>query len=131
MSSKWEDYGVEELVLGVLHGIPGNRPHHFGGPFLTAYQVAIAVVARRPGIVEELGKEIGGAGTGEPTSLAQYLANQLSRRIADGTLPQVEGAFVSCWQMQELRYNAGDKEIRSSVTGSSEPLSMFRLRAAP
>ena len=105
-----------------------DEGHHFGRPFLTAYQLAIEFDNRHHDIVTHLGKEVGGAGIGERTSLAQYLALQLSRLISDNPDYPIEGAFISNRDVRELSYNYGNNVITSSVTGTGYSLSMFRLQ---
>ena len=127
--SLWQQLGIEEKLIQILHDIPDAAPeHHFGRPFLTAYQIAIEYARLFPQDVAQLDVPVGGAGTGQRSSLAQYLAGQLSRRIKAGTLPRVEGGFLSNQHLDDIRFDAGDKIIRSSLTDTEYTLSMFRLR---
>jgi hypothetical protein len=127
MSSLWEQHNIENRVIRILREVD-DEGHHFGRPFLTAYQLAIEFDRRHHDIVIQLGKQVGGAGTGERTSLAQYLALELSRLIKDNPDYPIEGAFISNQDVGELSYNYGTRVITSSVTGSGYSLSMFRLR---
>lgn len=127
MSSFWQQHNVENRVIQILREVE-DEGHHFGRPFLTAYQLAIEFDRRHHDIVTQLGKEVGGADTGERTSLAQYLALELSRLIRDNPDYSIEGAFVSNRDVRELSYNYANDVITSSVTGSGYSLSMFRLR---
>lgn len=79
--SYWEEYNIGDSVNQILVNVEDDR-HYFGRPFLTAYQVAIEFANRYPDIVTRLDKQVGGAGTGEHTSLAQYLALELSKQIS-------------------------------------------------
>lgn len=95
--SVWEQQSVEAAVLAALSSVHINNPggHHFGAPYMTAYQLAIKVDAAAPQIAQMLGYTVGGAGTGSSNSLVQYLALELSRRIkADPEHYPVEGAFA-------------------------------------
>jgi hypothetical protein len=125
--SQWEQHNIEDRIIQILRAVE-DEGHHFGRPYLTAYQLAIEFDNRHHDIVTSLGKQVGGAGTGERTSLAQYLALELSRHIRDNSNYPVEGAFISNRNVRELRYNRGNEIITSSVTGSGYSLSMFRLR---
>ena len=79
--SVWEDHDVENKVIAVLTDVHlVNDYHHFGRPYMTAYQLAIHLHARYPEVAQALGVKVGGAGTGERTSLAQYLSRELSRQ---------------------------------------------------
>jgi hypothetical protein len=130
--SVWEQQSVEAAVIAALASVRINNPagHHFGAPYLTAYQLAIKVGAAEPQIAQALGVTLGGAGTGSSTSLAQYLARELSRRIkADPDHYPVEGAFVSNEHVTAVEYrDTSGSAIRSSLTGTGFDLSLFRTR---
>ena len=97
-------------------------------PYLTAYQLAIELDARHPEVARVLGYQIGGAGTSEDGSLAQYIARELSARIRDNTLPEVEGAFLSGAYVKRMLFQGPGQEVESSRLGIDGDLSMFRLR---
>jgi hypothetical protein len=124
--SFWEDNNIGDRINQILLDIE-DEGHHFGRPFLTAYQLAIEFASRYPDIVARLGKQVGGAGTGEHTSIAQYLALELSRQIRDNPDYPVEGAFISNRYVRELSYEHNNETITSSLTGTRYSLSMFRL----
>jgi hypothetical protein len=128
--SVWDEQDVEHKVVAVLRDVPLTNEHHaFGRPFMTAYQLAIALDARFPEVRQVLGYPLGGSGVEERNSLAQYLATQLSDRIrdSDGAYP-VQGGFVSSVNVLDIRYRSHDgSEIVSSLTGTGYDLSMFRL----
>lgn len=130
--SVWESHSVQDAVLEALGGVHSNNPggHHFGRPYMTAYQLAIKVDAAHPGIKAALGVEVGGTGIGERTSLAQYLARELSRRINQAGLSYpVEGVFLSNEHLTALTFRTADgHEVTSSLTGTGYDLSLFRLR---
>ena len=90
--SIWEDFSIEARVRDILDIPPREPGHHFGRPFLTAYQIAISFADRFPDEHDLIGKQIGGRGTGPSHSLAQYLARELSDRIKKGRLTGVDGA---------------------------------------
>ena len=123
---------MEAAVLEALSVLGSNQDagHHFGRPYVTPYQLAIAVQAAHPHIATALGVTVGGRGTGTPNSLAQYLARELSGRIKrDGEGYPVEGAFISNEHLTSLTYRGADGQaIMSSLTGSGYDLSLFRAR---
>lgn len=125
--SFWADNHMDNLITEILGGVE-DEGHHFGRPFLTAYQLAIEFDKEHDNVAERLDKEIGGADTGRRDSIAQYLALELSRQIRDNSNYPVEGAFLSNRYVRELSYNYEGDVIRSSLTGSQPSLSMFRLR---
>jgi len=121
---------IESKVLEALEdvAIVNEAGHHFGRPFMTAYQLALKLDRAHPEVKEQLGREIGGTGSGH--SLAQYLAHQLSQRIKrQGDAYPVEGAFLSNDAVAALVYlGPGDRELKSSLTGSGLDVSMYRRR---
>ncbi len=131
--SVWEQQGIEATVVSALQGVHLNNlgGHHFGRPYVTAYQLAIKVHAANPQIAAALGVTVGGAGIGSRTSLAQYLARELSRRIkADPDGYPVEGAFVSNEHVTSVQYRDTEgNAITSSLTGTGYDLSLFRVRS--
>jgi hypothetical protein len=130
--SVWERFEVERKIIGILRETPHQEAHHFGRPYLSAYQLAIEVDRRWPDLRNALDNPpVGGLGIGTRNSLAQYLARELSRRIKSGELTTVEGAFLSDEDLEELIYVESDgQRVTSSLTGSGYHLSLFRLRPA-
>jgi hypothetical protein len=128
--SVWGDFEVESKITDILRDIPYQEAHHFGRPYLSAYQLAITVDRRWPRVRDALGNPpVGGLGSGTRNSLAQYLAGELSRRIKSGELTTVEGAFLTDEHLVELVYAESDgRQVTSSLTGSGYDLSLFRLR---
>jgi hypothetical protein len=125
---KWDDLSLDLKITQILDDVHyANPEHHLGRPFLTAYQIAIELNQRHPLDVATIGFPIGGKGTDEHNSLAQYVAGQLSRRIGAGKLPRIEGGFLSNRHLSSVRFSFGKTEIESSSTGGSHDLSMFRL----
>lgn len=129
MQSKWQQYSIEEKVIAILAEAQTQNPdHHFGRPYLSAYQLAIEFALRHPDDVAALGLPVGGAGIGESNSLAQYLAQQLSQRIHAKTLNDVDGAFLSDQHVRSMEFKDGEDGVRSSLAGFGIPLSMFRYK---
>jgi hypothetical protein len=60
--SKWDSEGMAEKVVEALSDTRLANPtgHHFGRPFVTAYQLAIEIERRHPGTAAALGKGLGG-----------------------------------------------------------------------
>jgi len=126
--SKWQELNIEEKIIQILGDIPDAAPeHHLRRPFLTAYQIAIEFARRHPEDAEQLGLPIGGVGIGQRNSLAQYLAGQLSRNISARRLTGIEGGFLSNQHLNDISFDVDGEIIHSSLTGTSFPLSMFRL----
>jgi hypothetical protein len=129
--SLWEQHDLTTKVVEVLGDVHLNADEHpFGRPFITAYQLAIALQRRHPNTVQAIGKPVGGAGIGQHNSLAQYLANELSKQIRTrGTDHPVEGGFLSNEDARSMTFaDANGEEITSSLVGTGFDLSLFRLR---
>lgn len=124
--SIWDDYSIETRIRDILDVPPRREGHHFGRPFLTAYQIAILFAEQYPKDLDAIGKEVGGRGAGPSQSLAQYFADQLSKRLKAGRLLGIEGRFLHSIRMKRLEYHSPDGDVVSS-TGTASELSMFRL----
>jgi len=123
--SIWDRFGMNEKISHSLDVQSHEPGHHFGRPFMTPYQIALRFDELYHQDVREIGKPIGGKGTGQYDSLAQYIADQLSKRIADERVTNVEGKFLYRKYLTTLQYDSGDVE---ASTGQSYDLSMFRLK---
>lgn len=125
--SQWEDNAMDEKIRTVLN-VDSHQPlHHFGRPFMTAYQIALRVNQLFPEAVAALGMPIGGRGTGQHNSLAQYIALELSKRIHDNRITDIEGRFLYREFLQELKYDDGNDEYVAS-SGQAYDLSIYRLQ---
>ncbi len=104
--SLWDRYGVEADVRRVLAGATGRRGpgHHFDAPYLSAYQLVIELSQMGAPIAVHYGRRLGGKGLNEHSSLAQYVANQLSKRIKSGQISDIEGAFISSKHLVGMTY---------------------------
>lgn len=128
-ASKWDTLEIEAKVTEILQSAESHQPGHpFGRPFVTAYQLAIVFASRYEDAARELGLPVGGVGTGTYTSLAQYLARELSRRINSGRITHIEGAFLWRRHVREIAFDHQGQAVRSSL-GESFDLSMFRIIA--
>ncbi len=125
--STWERYSIEARIRDILSSVPLREPnHHFGRPFLTAYQIAISFAELHRPAFDAIGLCIGGRDIGEKESLAKYFANQLSRRIRSGAITDIEGRDLDLRHLRTLAYEFRAK----SVETSTETLSMFRFTGA-
>jgi len=126
MLSQWDKLQMSTKLSKILN-VQSHKPHHFGRPFLTPYQIAIRFKEQFPSDFSIIGKPIGGKGTGQQDSLAQYIALELSRRIRDGRITNIEGRFLFRENLLTLRYQ-GDSGIIESSSMQAFDLSMFRLK---
>lgn len=129
--NKWRDLDIENKITQILRDIPDTTiEHHLGRPFLTAYQIAIEFARRHPDETLQIGLPIGGVGTGGRNSLSKYIANQLSRRIANEAVTHIEGGFLSNQHLNDINFKVVGTEalIHSSLTNTNFTLSMFRVR---
>lgn len=124
--SQWDDLQLDVKISGILDVQSLDSAHHFGRPFLTPYQIAITFQERHPQDFQTIGKPVGGKGTGQQDSLAQYIALELSKRIKDTRITNIEGRFLYRGNLTSLQYTRNGQIIESSSMQSYD-LSMFRL----
>jgi len=125
--SEWETHGIEAKIHDILRDFRSNEPGHLGQPFLSSYQITIAFAKRYPKETATLGWPIGGAGTGQRNSLAQYIAGQLSQRISDKRITDIEGVWLHKEYVQEIKFTHESQPIAASLQ-QEVALSMFRLK---
>jgi hypothetical protein len=121
--SNWEKYKLSEKVLEILDIESYEPNHHFGRPFVTAYQIAILLKKMFPDTFARLNQPLGGQGTGYHHSLAQYLARNLSQQIKRGSLPKVEGRFINMQNIGAIAFNDFGEIFEASQLSN---ISMFR-----
>jgi len=126
MMSQWDNLQMSTKISQILNVQSHNPSHHFGSPFLTPYQIAIRFQQQFASDVSTIGKPIGGKGTGQQDSLAQYIALELSKRISDGRITNIEGRFLFRENLHTLQYEV-DGDIIESSSMQAYDLSMFRL----
>lgn len=129
--SMWQEADMESKIAEVLGEAHLTNPggHHLGRPYVSSYQIAIALGRKYPDITDILDKEIGGRGIGKHNSVAQYLAGELSRKIKSDPVYFVEGAFLSNESVSSIHFkDAQDNDIGSSLVGTSFDMAIFRLR---
>ena len=124
--SLWEQYQIESKIVAILNVTSHNPEHHFGRPFLTPYQIAIEFRKQHELEFDQIGKPLGGKGTGQQDSLAQYIAQELSRRIKDQRIINIEGRFLHRVHLHTLQYTAEGEIVESSAMQAYD-LSMFRF----
>lgn len=126
--SIWEEYDIESKVRAILTDQEYSIPnHHFGKPFMSGYQIAIEFAKRYPDVLEQLGYPIGGRGTGQQFSLSSYITGQLSTRINNGQITDIEGGFFSNLHLRDVVFKNRRTIIHSSLTGSEYDLSIYRV----
>jgi len=126
--SEWEELVILSKVETILErSSRESQEHHFGGPFFTAYQIAIDYAEQYPEDLERMEYEVGGKDTGVHFSLAQYLAQQLSTRTKSGEISTIEGRFISNRYVSNFIFDSKSIHVESSVTGKHASISMFRL----
>ena len=124
--SIWDKLSLASKIREILDVTSHDEGHHFGRPFLTPYQIAISFADSYPDETNSIGKPIGGKGTGQHNSLAQYFARELSTRIKNGELTDIEGRFLHRQHLKKLQYDSRGEDIDSSSEQAYD-LSMFRL----
>lgn len=126
MASLWDQLQMDIKISQILD-VQSHAPnHHFGRPFLTPYQIAISFQQGFPHDFQTIGKPVGGKGTGQQDSLSQYIALELSKRIKDQRITNIEGRFLHRANLKVLEYVDGSKVVTSSSMQAYD-LSMYRL----
>ena len=126
--SKWSEHEIHAKLTDILGSV--QYDHHFGRPYITAYQLAINLYEKHPDIEADLALPVGGSGAGQRHTLAKYLANVLSQAISAGRITNIEGAFLSSLHLNEISFNTPTGVIVSSLTQTPYPVSMYRLKEA-
>ena len=124
--SQWDQLRMDNKITEILDVQSHDPGHHFGRPFLTPYQIAIRFQQLFPQDFQTIGKPVGGKGTGQHDSLAQYIALELSKRIKHSHITNIEGRFLHRENLHTLKYEAVGQIIESSSMQAYD-LSMFRL----
>lgn len=131
--SMWEKHKMTSKVLEVLESVETPRlkdgtVHHFGKPFMDAYQIAIEIERRHHGIAARLGKSIGGAARGRD-GMTQYISNELSKQIkGQGDDHPVQGRFLSTTNISRTIYSGPSGEITSSLGDADSGIGIYRVR---
>lgn len=127
--SEWQNHSFENRIRQILARVKhkSNTPHHFGRPFISAYQIAIEFNRLYPLVAIAMNLEVGGTGTNRKSSLSQYIARQLSINIKAGKITDIEGRFFSNYLTKDMIFNNNGVELKSSLAGTDEDLSIFRL----
>ena len=127
--SNWQEFRFRDRINEILADVRYFNPdHHFGRPFLTAYQIAIEFARRYQDDYARFDLPVGGEGTGQHNSLTQYVAQQLSARINSGEITDIEGGFLSNRHLRDITFDNDGSIVRSSLTDTQYDLSMFRLQ---
>jgi len=127
--SQWDQLGMDARIKQVLDVQSHDPSHHFGRPFLTPYQIAIRFQELFPQDFRTIGKPVGGRGIGQQDSLAQYVALELSKRIQDSRITNIEGRFLHRANLRTLQYEVPGQPVIESSSMQAYDLSLFRLIA--
>jgi hypothetical protein len=123
--SDWQQYLLQDKIERILSAVPEyTTKHHFERPYLSAYQIAIKIAEQHPTEFAQMGRPIGGAGTGEPSPLAWYIADQLSKRIKSEEITNIQGGFIRTDYMIDVAFNFQETRIEPSTLPT---LTIFRF----
>jgi hypothetical protein len=124
----WDELEITANVIEILQEVHDNADdHHYGHPFMTAYQLAIEYVSRHPDVLVVLNLPFGGAGTGQHNAFTRYLAQGLSQRILHEQITQIEGRFLSNRFIENFSFNRNGEIVHSSFEDDNQSMSIFRL----
>lgn len=127
--TKWEELDLEPKIIKVLSMAKRNNKHVSERSYLTSYQIAIELDKKYSNICNTLGMKVGGRGIGRHRSLTQYIAGELSERISNQEIHNVERAFISTSDIKDIEFSdtPSQKNIHSSK-GNNNTISMFRIK---
>jgi hypothetical protein len=94
---------------------------------MTAYQIAIEFLDRHRQVALAITPNTGGRGEG-PYALTTYLSKELSRRIRNAEIPDMEVCFLDGNLVAKIEFVGG---MRATTIGRGEATTMFRLTTAP
>ena len=127
--SEWEDLQIELKIKTILEDIEDDSEnHHFGTPYLTVYQIAMEYAEQYPEDLERMEYDVGGKDIGVHYSFSQYIAKELSTRIKNKKIRDIEGRFISNKFVSNLVFDSDNYHLESSVIGDNYTISMFRLK---
>lgn len=127
--SEWKQF-FEADVLRILGSeeFDLREPHHFGHPFVTPYQLAVAFERDNRELCQRFGKKIG-EGNGME-NLPTYIAHELSRLIlSEGEDCPVEAAWLSGTQLPSIRYRHAGESKQGTPNPTHHGYSLYRLKA--
>lgn len=126
--SEWEQHFEDEVIriLG-LDEFDTREEHHFGRPYVSAYQLAVAFERDNHELCQQLGKIIGDGEGME--NLPAYFARQLSQRFkADPENYPVEPIWLSGTGLPALQYRHDGENKLGHPNKRYNGFSLFRLR---
>ena len=124
--SKWHDLDLAMKLTSILDDYRYQSPYS-GCAFVTGYQLAIEFARRYPDDTQEIGFPVGGVGTGQQNSLAQYLAHQLSVHIQSGAITNMDMGYLSTRHLDDLSF-VGDYGAIHASSRQPIDIAVFRLR---
>lgn len=127
--SEWKD-NFEHRVITLLQSdhFGLRESHHFGIPFVSAYQIAVAFEDHYPEICQRYGKGIGSDYKGM-SNLAAYIARQLSQNIkSDVEGYPVEGVWLSGEGLADLHFWYQDEICTGKPNTEYGSYSLYRLK---
>jgi hypothetical protein len=127
--SNWNQFDFENRIRNILSSkvYKPERNHHFGRPFMTAYQIAIEFNMLYPNVAHLMAYQVGGKGTNQHVSLSQYIALQLSQRIKSNQITDIEGGFLSNNYINKFEFNNNGIDLKSSLIGTDYDHAIFRF----
>lgn len=118
-----QDHSIDKLIINILKNVSSNKykNHSFGRPFITAYQLAILFEKSHSYLATKIvpSGNLGGQGSGSYSSLAKYLANQISSHYDELKVLGLEGGFIS-------NESVSNMEFEKNITAVDSGISIFR-----
>lgn len=126
--SEWEQsFEAEVFRLLDQEEFDIREDHHFGHPFVSAYQIAVAFERDNRELCQRLNKVIG-AGDGLE-NLPTYIAHELSRRIRTaGTDYPIEAVWLSGTGLPTILYRHNKETKQGTPNRKHNGYSLYRLK---
>ena len=128
--SIWNQFDLLGKTISILREFLQDDPHAFGQPFLSVYQIAILLTERYPEEMRAIDKQMSGLGEGVEIadSLPAYLAHQLSFHIKNGSITDIEAAWLSTHDINHINFSYQHRELKCTGNSAYKGYSLFRLR---
>lgn len=99
--SNWTNWEMERRIREALETAEIRRDQR---ALMSSFQIMISICTEDPDFLEMTGKKIGGEGIHHTHSLAVYVSRELTKRINDGRIDDIELFHLSEQHMDELEF---------------------------
>ncbi|WP_417740256.1 hypothetical protein [Rosistilla oblonga] len=123
--SLWDQHNVTDHIRNILNSLPIDQAYNSGRPFLTTYQIAIALEQQHPQIAAALAQATGGEGHG-PYGLTTYIARWLPDRINNRGVTDIEMRFLAPDNLTSIVLDNNGTPMTTTTNQAGYNSTMFR-----